>query len=253
MKNGLGVPQTIALFGGTSEIGQEIVSQLIRPGVGDVALVSRNIDAAQMFGDSIGDDSLSIHHIRFDGADARSMPSVVDEVTQSLGDIDVAIIAQALLCDGVDVLKNPLDVVDMCDVNFTATLTLLSSLAAQMKKQGYGRIVLLSSVAGERVRKANPAYGATKAGIDAFAQALDHELEGSGASILIVRPGFVTTKMTAGMRKAPFSSDAATVAKATVAAIDTHRRVIWVPGLLRFVFMAFRHLPTGVWRRLPLG
>lgn len=252
MKNGLGVPQSVVLFGGTSDIGQAIVSQLVQPGVGNVVLVSRNIDAAQDFGDSLGDDALDVHHIRFDGADAGSMPDVVDEVSRAVGDIDVAIVAQALLCEDVDVMSTPRDVIEMCDVNFTATLTLLASLAAKMKSQGYGRIVLLSSVAGERVRKANPAYGATKAGIDAFAQALDHQLAGSGASVLIVRPGFVQTKMTAGMKNAPLSTDAATVAKATVAAIGGKTRIVWVPGILRYLFMVLRHVPTPIWRRLPL-
>ena len=121
-----------------------------------------------------------------------------------------------------------------------------------MRAQGYGKIVLLSSVAGERVRKGNPVYGATKAGIDGFALALDHELVGSGVSILVVRPGFVSTKMTKGMDKAPFSTDAETVAAAVEKAVGTSKTIIWVPGLLQYMFIILKNLPTAVWRRLPL-
>jgi short-subunit dehydrogenase len=140
----------------------------------------------------------------------------------------------------------------MANVNFTATMSLLYSLAATLKSQGYGKIVLLSSVAGERVRKGNPAYGATKAGIDGFALALDHELVGTGASILVVRPGFVTTKMTQGMKKAPFSTDADSVAATVEKAITTDKKVVWAPGILRWMFLILKNVPLPVWRRLPL-
>lgn len=121
-----------------------------------------------------------------------------------------------------------------------------------MKSQGYGKIVLLSSVAGERVRKGNPAYGATKAGIDGFALALDHELAGTGASLLVVRPGFVSTKMTAGMKKAPFSTDAESVAVIVEKGISSDKKIVWAPGLLRWMFLVLKNLPLPVWRRLPL-
>lgn len=140
----------------------------------------------------------------------------------------------------------------MASVNFTGTMVLMYALAARMKAQGYGKMVLLSSVAGERVRKGNPAYGATKAGIDGFALALDHELVGSGASVLVVRPGFVTTKMTEGMSKAPFSTDADSVAKIVEKGISSDAKIVWAPGILQWMFLILKNLPIVIWRRLPL-
>ena len=254
MKNGVGVNQNIVLFGGTSDIGTEILRRLVQPGVARVVLVSRDVERAQqMHGSFIEQHSeVDVFHVRMDGADAASMQHLVAEVSGLVGDIDVAIVAQGILNEGRDYFADPSALVEMANVNFTASMTLLYSLAAQMRSQGYGRIALLSSVAGERVRKANPAYGATKAGIDGFALALDHELEGTGVSILVVRPGFVTTKMTAGMKKAPFSTDAATVAAAVVKALPGKSRVIWVPGILRWMFLVLKNLPLGLWRRLPV-
>ena len=253
MKNGLGVAQSIVLFGGTSDIGQAIVSDLLRPGVAHVVLVSRNIEEADRFGQDITQryPDIDVHHVRFDGQDAVAMTRVVQEVVSLVADIDVVIVAQALLGDGIDFLQNPHEAIPLATVNFTATMTLLLALGHQVNQQGYGRIVLLSSVAGERVRRSNAVYGATKAGIDAFALALDHELSSGGGSILVVRPGFVTSKMTTGMQKAPFSATPATVAKSVARAIDSNARIIWTPSILRWVFMVFRHLPTALWRRMP--
>jgi decaprenylphospho-beta-D-erythro-pentofuranosid-2-ulose 2-reductase len=254
MKNGVGVAQNIVLFGGTSEIGQAILKRVVKPGVSRVVLVSRNLDQAESSTTSLADrfPEVDFHHIRFDASDAASMQDVVRAVTDEIGDIDVAIVSQGLLNEGVDYYANPSGLIDMANVNFTATMTLLYSLANQLKSQGYGKIVLLSSVAGERVRKGNPAYGATKAGIDGFALALDHELVGTGASLLVVRPGFVSTKMTAGMKKAPFSTDADSVAAIVEKGIATDKKVVWAPGILRWMFLILKNVPLQVWRRLPL-
>ena len=141
--------------------------------------------------------------------------------------------------------------VALAHVNFTAAITLCAAVARRYRAQGHGRLVVLSSVAGERVRKANYAYGSTKAGLDGFAQGLGDALHGTGASVLVVRPGFVHTKMTAGLPPAPFATTPAAVADATVKALRAGRRTVWVPAVLRPVFSVLRHLPAPLWRRMP--
>jgi decaprenylphospho-beta-D-erythro-pentofuranosid-2-ulose 2-reductase len=121
-----------------------------------------------------------------------------------------------------------------------------------MRSQGYGKIVVLSSVAGERVRRGNPVYGASKAGMDGFALALDHELAGSGASVLVVRPGFVTTKMTTGMKKAPFSTNPEVVAQIVEKGISADKKIVWAPAPLHWMFLVLKNLPIAIWRRLPI-
>lgn len=253
MNNGIGVPQTIAVFGGTSEIGLAIVDRLVRPGVSRLVLVSRDVDAANVAVQPIvgRHPELDVHHVAYDASDFSSVTAAVDEVTAKAGDIDLAIVAQGVLEDG-DFFDRPLDVVPMLNVNFTGTMVLLYALGRRLRSQGYGRMVLLSSVAGERVRRSNAAYGATKAGIDGFALALDHELNESGVSIMVVRPGFVETRMTAGMKPVPFSVTPDKVADAVEKGLRQEARVVWVPGLLRWIFLVFRHLPTAIWRRLPV-
>ncbi|MEY3588765.1 MAG: hypothetical protein RJA47_1361 [Actinomycetota bacterium] len=255
MKNGVGVPQNIVLFGGTSEIGQAIVAGLVQPGVANVSLVCRNVDAASVFAESLGErfDDLAVDVVRFDAADHSAMRAIVDEVGDNGRDIDVAVVAQGVLAEGVDYFAHPEKVNEVMSVNATATISLLYALADRMRRQGYGRIILLSSVAGVRVRKGNSVYGASKAAVDSLAVALDHELEGTGVSVLVVRPGFVESKMTAGMKKAPFSTTPDAVANIVIGSVNGSRTVVYAPSILQYVFGVFRLLPQAVWRRLPLG
>jgi len=94
-------------------------------------------------------------------------------------------------------------------------------------------------------------YGSAKAGLDGFASGLADALSGSGVRLVLVRPGFVIGRMTAGLRPAPFSRRPAEVADAVVVALASGRDVVWVPGVLRWVFAGMRLLPRAVWRRLP--
>ncbi len=254
MKNGVGVAQNIVLFGGTSEIGQAILRRVVKPGVSRLVLVSRDIDAAiQVSQELVGaHPELDVHHVRYEASDAASMEHVVAEVADAIGDIDVAVVAQGLLNEGADYYANPSSLIDLVNVNFTGEMVLLYALASRMRQQGYGKIVVLSSVAGERVRRGNPVYGATKAGIDGFALAIDHELAGSGASVLVVRPGFVTTKMTTGMKKAPLSTDPETVARIVEKGISSDKKIVWAPAPLQWMFLILKNLPIVIWRRLPI-
>jgi short-subunit dehydrogenase len=120
-----------------------------------------------------------------------------------------------------------------------------------MRSAGYGSIVVFSSVAGVRVRRANYVYGAAKAGLDGFCSGLADALHGSGVDLLIVRPGFVIGRMTEGMTPAPLSSTPDQVAAATVRALAKRRRTVWVPWPLRPMFVVMRMLPQFVWRRMP--
>ena len=122
--------------------------------------------------------------------------------------------------------------------------------ANALRAQGHGALVVLSSVASERARKANFIYGSSKAGLDAFAQGLGDSLVGTGVHVMVVRPGFVTSKMTAGMEKAPLSTTPEAVADAILAGLRRGSHTVWVPGALRFVMSAC-HVPRPIFRKLP--
>ncbi len=135
--------------------------------------------------------------------------------------------------------------------DFVAQVSVLTVLVNLMRAAGGGRIVVFSSVAGLRVRKANYVYGSAKAGLDGFASGLGDALHGSGVRLLLVRSGFVVGRMTEGMSPAPLSSTPDQVAEAVVGALRKDRERVWVPNLLRPAYFVARLLPQAVWRRMP--
>jgi decaprenylphospho-beta-D-erythro-pentofuranosid-2-ulose 2-reductase len=253
MDNALGEPQTILLLGGTSDIGLAIVRELLSPSARTIVLGCRHLDKGEQAATGLRHDGLTVDVMAFDGNDTASHDRFVAEVAERHGDIDLAIVAFALLGDGDITARDTTAAAAVAHANFTGTVTAMIAVANRMRSQGHGAIVLLSSVAGERVRKANPVYGGTKAGIDGFAQGLGDGLAADGVHVLVVRPGFVHSAMTQGMAAAPFATTPEKVAEATAKGLRSRRRTVWAPGILRLVFSVMRHLPGPVWRRLPIN
>ncbi len=250
MDNGLGEAQTIVLFGGTSDIGGAIVDALISPATATVVLAARRPEDVDPT--SLRDRGVTVDVVPFDAVESAGHGALVERLVATHGDIDVAIVAFGQLGDAAELADDAEAATALVDVNFTGAVSVCTVVAAQFRRQGHGRLVVLSSIAGERVRKANYVYGASKAGIDGFAQGLGDALAGSGASVLIVRPGWVRSKMTAGMEPAPLATTPEAVAAATVKALRAGRRIVWVPPALRPLMAIARHVPSALWRRVPM-
>jgi decaprenylphospho-beta-D-erythro-pentofuranosid-2-ulose 2-reductase len=246
MKDALGAVQSVLVLGGTSEIGVATARALVRGRARTVVLAARDPSACAATADALrADGADGVETARFDATDFASHATLIDEAFASAGDIDLALVA-------FGVLGEEDDPVGVLQVNSVGAASVMTELARRMRDQGHGTIVLLSSVAGERVRKSNFMYGASKAGADGFAQGLGDSLAGSGVSVMVVRPGFVKTKMTAGLDPVPFSTTPEAVADAIVRGLARGSDTVWVPGLLRGVMSVLRHVPRPVFRRLPL-
>jgi decaprenylphospho-beta-D-erythro-pentofuranosid-2-ulose 2-reductase len=122
------------------------------------------------------------------------------------------------------------------------------AVARQFRRQGHGTLMVLSSVAGVRPRRSNFVYGSTKSAADAFAQGLGDSLVEAGARVMVVRPGFVHSRMTAGMDAQPFAINPDTVADHVVRGLERGREIVWTPPVLAVVFGVMRLLPRRVWR-----
>jgi len=254
VRNALKEPQTIVLFGATSEIGRAIVDELVSPTTKTLVLACRRPDDADPERFARPDlDGLDVVVERFDAADTASHRDLVRRTAERCGDIDTAIVAFGVLGTQREFDADSQAAVDAIHVNYTGAVSLCLELAARMRRQGHGQIVVLSSVAGERVRAANYVYGSSKAGLDGFAQGLGDAVAGSGVTVTVVRPGFVHSKMTRGMRSAPFSLTPRQVAAHVAPAIRAGRHTVWAPPILRYVFMVLRHTPRWLFRRLPLN
>ena len=251
MQNALHEAQTIVLLGGTSEIGRAIVDELVSPTTRTLVLACRRPDEARP--EEFERDGLDVVVAHFDAAATDTHDPFVRSLAADHGDLDVVVVAFGQLGDQADFDADPQAAAEVAHVNYTGAVTSCLAAAAQMRRQGHGHITVLSSVAGERVRAANFVYGSSKAGIDAFAQGLGDALQGSGVRVTVVRPGFVHSRMTRGMKSAPFATTPRVVGELTAEAMRKGRHTVWTPGILRYVFMVLRHLPRPVFRRLPLG
>jgi decaprenylphospho-beta-D-erythro-pentofuranosid-2-ulose 2-reductase len=246
VNNAVNQPQTILVLGGTSDIGQAIVSALVSPALRRVILAVRHPGEVDV--DSMSFGSADIVAVHFDATDVESHETLVVDLADRFGDLDVVIQAFGQL--GEPGLDDPAAAAALAQVNYVGAVSSGLAVARQLRAQGHGTLVVLSSVAGVRTRASNFVYGSTKAGQDAFATGLGDWLHGSGAHVMTVRPGFVRSSMTAGMDEAPFSVDTADVAEAVAAGLRRGRSVVWVPGILQVVFGLLLHAPGMVWRKL---
>jgi decaprenylphospho-beta-D-erythro-pentofuranosid-2-ulose 2-reductase len=246
MKDALGEVQSVLVLGGTSEIGVATARALVERRARTVVLAARDPSKCAAAADELrAAGAERVESVAFDARDTESHPAFVADVFSRFGDIDLALVA-------FGVLGEEDQAVEMAEVNYTGAASVMLRLAERMKEQGQGTMVLLSSVAGERARKSNFAYGASKAGVDAFAQGLGDSLAGTGVHVMVVRPGFVHTKMTAGMEAAPMSTTPDAVAKEIVRGLARGAHTVWAPPPLRLVMSVLRHVPRPIFRRLPI-
>jgi decaprenylphospho-beta-D-erythro-pentofuranosid-2-ulose 2-reductase len=246
VNNAVQQPQTVLVLGGSSEIGQAIVSALVSPSLRQVILAVRDPKAVDL--DAIGFGTANVVAVAFDATDSASHEPLIADLAERYGDLDVVIQAFGQL--GSAGLDDPLEAAALAQVNYVGAVSSGLAVARRLRAQGHGVLVVLSSVAGVRTRPSNYVYGSTKAGQDAFSTGLGHALHGSGARVMTVRPGFVRSSMTAGLPAAPFAADPADVGRAVAAGLVRGRSVVWVPGILRFVFGVLRYAPSAVWRKL---
>jgi decaprenylphospho-beta-D-erythro-pentofuranosid-2-ulose 2-reductase len=189
--------------------------------------------------------------LAWDASHAATGPHVIAAASKELGDIDLVLVAAGILGDQARAEADVEHAVDILCINLVGVAAAILPAADRLRNQGHGTIIVFSSVAGLRGRRANYDYGASKAGLDALDDGVQTSLAGSGAHLLVVRPGFVHTKMTSHMESAPFATTPEVVGAAVAEAVRKGREAIHVPRLLGPVFAGFRLLPRPIFRRLP--
>jgi len=240
----------IVIFGGRSEIGVELARRLA-PGA-TVVLAARRADQLLEQTAAIREaGATSVDTREFDADDLASHGPTVESIVAEHGPIGTAVLAFGILGDQARAESDAAHAVAIVHTDYVAQVSLLTHLAAAMRTAQRGSLVVFSSVAGVRVRRANYVYGSAKAGLDGFANGLADALHGTGVKLLIARPGFVIGRMTEGMTPAPLSSTPEQVAAATARALAKGRRSVWIPWALRPMFFTLKLLPQFVWRRMP--
>ncbi|HUA42398.1 MAG TPA: SDR family NAD(P)-dependent oxidoreductase [Streptosporangiaceae bacterium] len=242
----LATPERVLLVGGTSEIGLAVLGALrLRPDT-EVLLAGR--DAGRMTA-AAGSLPGRIKTLSYDATDPVAAEALVSAAFAD-GLVDLVISAAGVLTPQDQMDAAPDRAATLIQTNYTSHVTMLLAVAARMRAAGRGTIVVLSSVAAVRPRRANFVYGSAKAGLDAFARGLADSLHASGVRVVLVRPGFVIGRMTAGMSPAPLATTPARVGAAVAAGLAGSSSVVWVPATLRPFAVLMRLIPRPVWRRL---
>ncbi|WP_371097261.1 SDR family NAD(P)-dependent oxidoreductase [Streptomyces sanglieri] len=302
MKDAFGAPQSLLVLGGTSEIALATARRLIALRTRTVRLAGRPGPALDAAAAELRARGAEVRTVGFDALDAESHESTLGEIFAE-GDIDMVLLAFGIVGDQGRDEEEPLAAVRVAQTNYTGAVSAGLVCAGALQAQGHGSLVVLSSVAGERVRRADFIFGSSKAGLDAFTQGLGDALHGTGVHVMVVRPGLVrpeptpestpestpeavpaaraaspspspararggaallasariTAARTASARfaSAPLEAPSLTttpdaVAEAIVTGLRRRSETVWVPGSLRAVMSALRHVPRPLFRRLPL-
>lgn len=188
-----------------------------------------------------------------DVADFGAHEGVLDTAVRQLGGIDVVLIAHGTLSDqaqcqtSVDALRREFD------INAVSTMALLTLLANRLEAQRHGTLAVISSVAGDRGRQSNYAYGSAKAAVTAFLGGLRQRLAKANVDVLTIKPGFVDTPMTAGIaNKGALWAQPDAIAAGIVKAIDRRRNIVYLPWFWRWIMLVIRHIPEPLFKKLKL-
>ena len=242
----------ILVVGATSAIAAA-TARLYAAGGARLFLTGRNADRL----DAVAADlrvrgAGQVESALLDVTDRGRCEEVLDAAWTAFGGLDLALIAHGVLPDQARSEASVTDALEALDVNFTSTVAVLTTLANRFEAQRSGCIAVITSVAGDRGRQSNYVYGAAKGGLDRFLEGLRNRLFHAGVAVVTLKPGFVDTPMTAGMRQGLLFASPGQAAQAIHRAIGRRRAVAYIPWFWRPIMAVIRSIPEVAFKRLRL-
>lgn len=238
--------KTILVVGATSSLAQSICHQLAQQGGG---LIISGRDEAEI--DLLGRDVVTRHNVACMTMVADFIDShfTAASFLERAGDFDHIIIATGTMGSG-----EPLSLTDIAftsHINYTLPAQIATLAAMKLAEKKDGCVVIISSVAGDRGRQSNYAYGSAKAALSAFASGLRNYFYSKGVHVMTVKPGFIDTPMTWGMTS-PLMASREYVAEKIVKAMHKKKDVIYVPFFWRYIMLIILYIPEKIFKKLKL-
>lgn len=246
------LPRRILILGATSAIAVAVARELVAPDA-HFFLVARNaakLDAVRSDLLTRGAAGVKTHVAELDDYDAH--PEMLAHAVRALDSIDLALIAYGTLGDQSEAEKSFSAAVAILHTNFLSAASLITWLANYFEQQHKGTLAVISSVAGDRGRKSNYVYGASKGALNIFLDGVRNRVDRSGVHVLTIRPGFVATPMTAHMPQGPLFASPAQVATGIVKAVASRKDVVYVPWFWRPVMFIIRSIPGFIFKKMNL-
>lgn len=241
----------IIIFGATSAIAEETAklfaaqkARLFLVGRDNVKLktVAQNLEV-------LGASSCTIVQKDFSATDWNEYLS---SLWHEHGGFDVCLLAQGSLGDQKQCEQDFKATQKEIEINLLSIVSILTPLANLMEQQGAGTIAVISSVAGDRGRKANYVYASAKAAVSVFLQGLRNRLSSRGVHVLTIKPGFVDTPMTKHMKKGPLFAQPERVARDIQESIECKRDVLYTPWFWYFIMLIIRSIPEKIFKHLSI-
>lgn len=241
-----------ALLGATKGIGRALARRMMARG-DTLFLLGRDpedLDRSVVDLETRAGTGAVVGHGPCDLEDPSSFGPALAAAEEALGGLDAVVITAGMFATQ-EALESDLELTRrLLTVNFAHTVLLCEHAKARLLAGGGGILCVFSSVAGDRGRKPVVLYGASKAGLSQYLEALDHREHSRGLRVVCIKPGFVRTSMTAGLPEPPFAADPGPVAERALMAIDGARPVTYAPRIWALIMLVIRRLPRFVLRRV---
>ncbi len=240
------------ILGGTSGMGRAIAQRLAERGDHVFLLGIGDDDLAKSASDLVARSPKTqpVGYALCDLEKPETFAPALDAADALLGGFDTVIVTAALFATQ-EALEADLELTRrLVTVNYAHTVVFCEHARKRLLTRGGGSLTVFSSVAGDRGRKPVGLYGSGKAGLSHYLESLDHKFHDQGLHVLTVKPGFVKTGMTAGLKPPPFAGEPDGVAKDVVRAIDARKPVLYTPGIWALVMLVIRWLPRFVMRKI---
>lgn len=239
------------VFGGTTGMGRAIARRLAERGDSVFLMGIDPEDLARSAADlrERNPNHTNVGYAICDLEKPDSFAPALDAADAALGEFDTVIVTAAMYATQ-DALEADVELTRrLVTVNYANTVVFCEHARKRLLPR-QGRLAVFSSVAGDRGRKPVAIYGSSKGGLSIYLEALDHKFHAQGLSVTCVKPGFVKTGMTAGLKPPPFAGEPEQVATDVIRAIDDRRPLVYTPGIWALVMMVIRSLPRFVMRKI---
>lgn len=248
--------KNVLVIGATSAIAEHCARLWATRG-GKLFLVGRNAERLQIIADDLRvrgqTQGTQVAAWVMDATDIAAHSAMFEAAHTFLGPLDAALIAHGTLPDQKACEASVETTLAEIAGNGVSVVALATGLANLFEQQGRGCLAAIGSVAGDRGRQSNYTYGAAKALVDRYFEGLRNRLVPKGVSVLLIKPGFVDTPMTAALAKGgPLWATPQQVAEKIVQAMDSGRQVLYTPWFWRWIMLIIRHIPESIFVRLKL-